>query len=137
MSSDLKRSTHSAEAEGWRHKHFPNFPENHMAQLFEQAAIPETMDWSRCEASRSSSRRIERLSKETGVPPEVRDSLAQGLPPIRRRLSTAALRSRKWKKFAGLVSSNPSDIFYVGISAVGFLFRKFKQRAKQRTLHSA
>ncbi|HLY43019.1 MAG TPA: glycosyltransferase family 2 protein [Terracidiphilus sp.] len=79
---------------------------------------------------------IDRLSKDRGVPLEVRDSLARSLPDIRRRLNAAALRSRQWKQFFRLLAANPSNIFYVAGASVSFLFRKLQHSMKQRGLRS-
>jgi hypothetical protein len=74
---------------------------------------------------------IDRLSRESGVPAEVRDSLIRSLPAMRRRLNAAALRSRKWKQFFGLLRANPSNILYIGFAATSFLFRKLRHGVKR------
>ncbi len=69
---------------------------------------------------------VDLLSKEKGVPPEVRDSLAQSIPRFRRRLNAAALRSRKWDQFFILLGGNPSNIIYVALAGMGFISRKLR-----------
>lgn len=79
----------------------------------------------------------DRLSKDPGVPPDVRDSLALSIPTLRRRLNAAALRSRKWKQFFDLLRAHPLNVIYVGLYGVTFTLRKFRHLLGRRGLRPA
>ena len=70
------------------------------------------------------------------MPQEVRDSLAQNIPLLRRRLNAAALRSRKWDEFFTLLGSNPSNIVYIALTGMSFIFRKIRHFLGQRGLRT-
>ena len=72
------------------------------------------------------------LATDPEVPEVAKQRLRQGAPGIRRRLVVAALRERKWRKFAYYARRNPIDLVWLPGSVLGFIWRRLRYLAASR-----